>query len=158
MKLYMKQHVFTWGDRFSVYDEAGSEVYYVEGEVFTFGKKLHLYDLNGAELAYVEQELFTFLPKYHIYQNGMKIAEVVKEFALFAQEYRVCGLEWCVSGDWLAHEYEITDARDNMVVSVSKQWLTWGDTYEIQIADETDASAALAVVLVIDACLAQNNN
>ena len=42
MNLYIKQHIFTWGDKFSVYDEAGNVKYNVEGEIFTWGKKLHL--------------------------------------------------------------------------------------------------------------------
>lgn len=37
MNLYMKQRIFSWGDKFSIYDAAGNECYYVEGEVFTFG-------------------------------------------------------------------------------------------------------------------------
>ena len=47
MSLYIKQHIFSWGDQFSVYDESGNEKYFVEGEVFSFGKKLHLYDMQG---------------------------------------------------------------------------------------------------------------
>ena len=38
MKLYIKQKVFSWGDKFTVKDEAGRDRYYVEGEVFTFGR------------------------------------------------------------------------------------------------------------------------
>ena len=45
MKLYIKQKVFSWGDKFTVKDEAGRDRYYVEGEVFTFGRKLHVYDM-----------------------------------------------------------------------------------------------------------------
>ena len=56
MNLYIKQHIFTWGDRFSVYDEAGNEKYQVEGEIFTWGKKLHLCDMQGRELAFIEFE------------------------------------------------------------------------------------------------------
>lgn len=29
MNLYIKQHIFTWGDQFSIYDEAGNEKYRV---------------------------------------------------------------------------------------------------------------------------------
>ena len=60
MELYIKQRVFTWGDRFSVYDALEREQFYVEGEVFSFGKKLHLYDLNGQELAYIQQKVWSF--------------------------------------------------------------------------------------------------
>lgn len=152
MKLYIKQHVFTFGDKFSIYDEAGNEKYYVEGEIFTWGKKLHLYDLQGNELAFIEQEVLTFLPKYHISQNGTEIAEVVKEFTFFKREYSVNGLGWQVHGDFWDHEYEITD-NGNVIAAVSKEWMTWGDSYEISFGFGADEVTALAVVLVIDACI-----
>ena len=152
MNLYIKQHIFTWGDQFSIYDEEGREKYCVEGEIFTWGKKLHLSDLLGNELAFIEQELFTFLPKYHVSRNGARIAEVVKEFTFFKHEYSVNGLGWKVHGDFWDHEYEITDG-DRMIASVSKEWMTWGDAYEIRFGSSVDEVAALAVVLVIDACI-----
>ncbi|MBQ8447530.1 MAG: LURP-one-related family protein [Clostridia bacterium] len=158
MKLYIKQHVFTFGDKFSIYDESGNERYYVEGEVFTFGKKLHLYSLEGRELAYIEQKLFSFLPKYHIYINGNEIAEVVKEFAFFHNEYSVNGLGWRVDGNFLDHDYTV-ESEGRLIASVAKEWFTWGDAYEISIIDGIDPIPALAVVLVIDACIeAENNN
>jgi len=157
MKLYIKQRVFSWGDKFSIYDEAGNEKYHVEGEVFTLGKKLHLCDLQGNEIAYIAQELWTFLPKYQISRNGMQIAEVVKEFTFFKQEYTVNGLGWRVHGDFWSHEYEITN-NGSTVAAVSKEWMTWGDSYEIRFGADVDEIAALAVVLVIDACIAAQNN
>jgi uncharacterized protein YxjI len=38
MKLYIKQKVFSWGDKFTVKDATGNDRYFVEGEVFSFGK------------------------------------------------------------------------------------------------------------------------
>lgn len=152
MNLYIKQHVFTWGDKFSIYDEAGNVKYYVEGEIFSWGKKLHLYDVQGNELAFIEQEVLTFLPKYHISKNGVDIAEVVKEFTFFKHEYSVNGLGWQVHGDFWDHEYEITDGG-NVIAAVSKEWMTWGDSYEIRFGTGADEVTALAVVLVIDACI-----
>jgi uncharacterized protein YxjI len=152
MSLYIKQRIFTWGDRFSIYDENGNEVFYVEGEIFTFGKKLHIYDLSDNELAYIEQRLFTFLPKYDIYRGENNIAEIVKEFTFFKQEYSVNGLGWSVHGDFFDHEYEVVD-NDFVIASVSKEWFTLGDAYEINFAPGVDVVNALAVVLVIDACI-----
>lgn len=152
MNLYVKQKVFSWGDRFTVYDENGNERYGVQGEVFSWGKKLHLFDLAGIECAFVHQKLFSFLPRFFISRNGADVAEVVREFTFFHPEYTVKGFGWRVEGDLFAHEYEITDGT-RTVVTVSKQWMTWGDAYEICIAPEVDEVDALAVVLVIDACL-----
>jgi len=152
MSLYIKQHIFTWGDKFSIYDDAGNEKYYVEGEIFSWGKKLHLYDAQGTEVAFIEQELFTLLPKYHISCNGREIAEVVKEFTFFKPSYSVHGLNWQVQGDFWDHDYDII-RNGSVVASVSKEWMTWGDTYRIYFGDGVDEIVALAVVLVIDACI-----
>ena len=51
MKLYIKQKVFSWGDKFTVKDSNGEDRYYVEGEIFSWGKKLHVYDMRGNEVA-----------------------------------------------------------------------------------------------------------
>lgn len=155
MNLYVKQQVFTWGDRFTVYDEAEHVRYAVQGEVFSLGKKLHMFDLAGIECAFVHQKPFRFLPRFFISRNGNDVAEVVREFTFFRPSYTVKGFGWQVTGDFFAHEYEIKDGT-RTVVTVSKQWMTWGDTYEIRIAPGVDEVNALAVVLVIDACLETN--
>lgn len=158
MNLYLKQRVFSWGDKFAVYDANGDERYHVQGEVFSWGKKLHVYDLNGEEIAFIQQKVLSFLPKYHIFRDGVEIAEVVKEFTFFRNKYTVNGLGWQVDGDFMDHDYSITDGM-GVVVEVSKEWFTFGDAYHISIAQHADEINALAVVLVIDACIeAQQNN
>jgi len=157
MKLYIKQKVFSWGDKFHIYDEYQNSRYYVEGEVFSFGKKLHLYDPSGNECAFIHQKVWSFLPKYFISRGGIDVAEVIREFTFFRQEYTVEGLGWNVSGNFWAHEYEIRDSG-RTVAYISKHWFTWGDTYEIEIADDADEVMVLCVVLIIDAAIEQNNN
>lgn len=158
MKLYIKQKVFSWGDKFTVYDENGNDRYYVEGEVFTLGKKLHLLDTNRNEIAFIHQEIFSFLPRYYVTVNGAQIAEIKKEFTFFHHEYTVKGLGWSVSGDFFTHDFEVT-ANGQTVASVQKEWFTFGDAYAIDIAPAVNEINALAVVLVIDACIdAQNND
>ena len=158
MNLYMKQKVFSWGDKFDIYDSAGTPKYTVEGEVFSFGKKLHLYDLAGNELAFIQQKLFSWLPKYYISRPGFGDLQVVKEFTFFHPKYSVPELGWEVDGDFWDHDYEIAE-NGKMIASVSKEWFTFGDAYQISIGSYADEITALAVVLVIDACIeAQQNN
>lgn len=156
MNLYLKQKVFSWGDKFTVYDGNGEPVFYVKGEVFSFGKKLHLYDVSGEELRFIYQKLFSFRPKYYINKNGIDIAEVVKQITFFHQSYYVSGFNWNVEGDFFAHSYEILSPTGR-VARISKHWFTWGDTYEISTENGYDDIDVLAVVLVIDACLAAAN-
>ena len=157
MKLYIKEKVFSWGDQFSVRDETGREKYFVQGEIFSWGKKLHVTDAYGREVAFIKQELLTFLPCYHVYVQGRELARVRKEFSFFTPRYNVEGPGWEVTGSFWEHNYRITH-RGRPVVTISKEWMTWGDSYELTIADPADEIAALAVVLTID-CVneAQNN-
>ena len=45
------------------------------------------------------------------------------------------------------------DDGSKTVATISKEWFTWGDAYEIDVDDSVEPVLALAVVLVIDACL-----
>ena len=58
MNLYIKERVFTWGDKFDVCDRNGQMKYYVEGEIFSWGKKLHVYDRYNREVAFIKQKLW----------------------------------------------------------------------------------------------------
>ena len=149
MKLYIKEKVFSWGDKFTVKDEPGYDKYVVEGEVFTWGKKLHIYDMTGREVAFIKQEVWSFLPRYYVFCGGQQVAEIKKEFTFLFPKYSIEGLGWEIDGSFLAHEYEITQ-RGRSIVTISKEWMTWGDSYELNIANPADEILALAVVITID--------
>jgi uncharacterized protein YxjI len=158
MSLYMKEHVFSWGDKFSIYDDAGNVKYTVKGEVFSFGTKLHLFDVAGNEIAFIEQKIFTFLPRYSISQPNKGTVEVVKEFSFFIPKYSVNPLGWTIQGDFFSHEYEVA-SYGQTIAAVSKTWFSFGDAYAIRFGAGVDEVLALAVVLVIDACIdAQEND
>ena len=156
MKLYMKEKVFSWGDRFTVWDANGQEKYFVEGEVFSWGKKLHVYDKAGMEVAFIKQEVFSFLPRYYVFCAGEQVAEICKEFTFLFPKYRIDGLDWDIEGSFMAHDYTIRESGRE-IVRISKEWMTWGDSYELDIASGADEIVALAVVLTID-CVMESSN
>ncbi len=158
MKYYLKQHIFTWGDRFSIYAPDGSVAFGVQGEVFTFGKKLHLYDSFEHELAFIEQQIFTFLHTYNIYRGNAHIATVKKEFTFFTAEYSIPELGWKVRGDFLDRTYDIYDQYGNVIAQVYREWFTLGDAYAIDIESGVDPVNVLAVAVIIDAVISDQRN
>ena len=152
-KLFLKQKVFSWKDQGAVKNEAGEDVYFVEGEVFTLGKKLHLCDMTGNEVAYIQQKVWSWKPRFHVFLQGIQAAEIVKEFTFLRPKYSILGPGWYCEGDLMEHDYEIFSDSGNSIVRVHKVWFSWGDSYELDIADERDEALALAVVLAIDAVL-----
>lgn len=149
MKLLIKQNIFSWKDRFSIKDAEGNDRYFVEGELFSWGKKLHVYDTTGIEAAFIQQKVFSFLPRFFVFINGNQIAEITKEFTFFQPRYSIEGLGWEISGDFFSHEYCITE-NGRTIVTISKEWFTWGDFYTLEVEDQRDEILALAVVLSID--------
>ena len=156
MKLYIKEKVFSWTDEFTVLDHNGEPKYTVEGELFSWGKKLHVYDRTGREAAFIKQELFTWMPEYTVYTGSREIGTIKKEFTFFTQRYTVDSLGWEVEGSFWEHEFRI-HKNGRVIASMEKEWMTWGDSYEVTIHDPADELAALAVVLTID-CVAEADN
>lgn len=157
MKLLIEEKIFSWNDRFTVRGETGEDRYYVKGELFSWGKKLHVCDLSGREVAYIEQQLFTFRPRYAVYAGGTLIGEVVREFSFFRPSYTVEGAGWDVQGEFWAHDYTVY-RHGKPIVSIAKEWFTWGDCYVLNVRDPADEIQALALVLAIDCIMEQDNN
>ena len=153
-KLYIKQKVFSWKDKFSVYNAFGEDVYRVEGELISFGKKLHIYDIYDNETAFIHEKVFSLLPKYFISRNGEDIAEVQKKLTFLKARYEIPAFGWTVQGNFTDHAYTIASGSGT-VATISKKWFSWGDTYEIDAAQSADPVNVLAVVLIIDAVLAR---
>ncbi|MBR1781667.1 MAG: LURP-one-related family protein [Oscillospiraceae bacterium] len=148
-QLFMRQKVFSWKDRFSVQDEFGDDRYYVEGKLFSLGHQLYVMDANGEEVAFVKQKVPSLLSRYRVYVGEEQVAEIVRQFTLLRPRYTIVGPNWECVGNILAHDYEIIE-NGQTVVAIHKAWLSWGDTYEIDIAEWVDERLALAVVLAID--------
>ena len=152
MKLYIRQKVFSWKDRFTIKDEAGQDRYTVEGELLSFGKRLHIYDAAGQERAFVRQKLMTWLPRFDVELEGRDFCQITKKFSFLRPHYVIDGLDWEIHGSALAHDYQV-ECRGRSIVSIHKVWLSWGDCYELDIEDPRDELAALATVLAIDCVL-----
>ena len=156
MKLYLKQKVFSWRDRFTVKDESGNDRYVVEGKILTIGHKLFIYDMNGNEVAFIREKVLSWLDRFFIEMNGRVVCEVVKEFTFLKPKYRLEGLPWRMDGDFWGHNYSLHDGN-RQVMRLSKKWFSWGDSYELDIADSTNELMCLCVALAVDCALANQS-
>lgn len=149
MRLFIKQQVLSLKDRFDVKDEDGVDRYYVEGEWLTFAKKLRVYNQNSQEILYIEQKLWKFLPEFDLFIDGQNVATIKKELAFFSNNYVILGQDWQIEGSITAHDYVIKH-QGRVIADINKKWLSWGDSYEINIYDEEHLTVLLGIVIVID--------
>lgn len=159
MKLYIRQKVFSWRDSFEIKDETGTNKYYAQSEFLSLGHKLHVTDYSGQEVIYIQQKLLTFLPKFNVFIQGREYGYLTKDITFFKQSYSLPNVGIEVEGDFFAHEYVVRQ-NGRMIMQLSKEWLTWGDTYVLDIPDEDNELIGLAIMLAIDCerCSAERSN
>ncbi len=157
MKLLIKQRVFSWTDTYDVYDEIGNPVYYVKAEFFSFGHQIHVYEKStDREVGGVFQKLLTFLPTFEVNINGLTVGEIKKQFTFFKPQYEIDFNGWRVEGDFFGWDYDVYSG-ERPVAHITKEWLTWGDTYVIDIINPQDELMGLLLVIAIDAVNCSND-
>ncbi len=157
MKLLIKQRVFSWGDTYDIYDEAGNVKYVVKAELFAFGHQLHVYDALGNEVGQINQKLLTLMPQFEITVEGRMRGTIKKQFTFFVPKYDIDYNGWHAEGDMLGWNYEVYSGH-RAIMHVNKQWLSWGDTYTIDIVDERDELEGIMLVIAIDAANCDKND
>ncbi len=158
MKLYIKQRLFTWGDKFDVKDEEGASKYFIEGEVLSIPPRLHIYNESHEQVAMVARKLLTLTHAFEIYKDGVKTATIQKIIRLIHPEYAVDGKGWTVKGNFSAHDYKVTTREGDVIASIHKVWMSWGDSFEIEYDDPSIETELLAIVIAIDTALDDNVN
>ena len=153
MRYLMKQKLFSWGDDFTIKNEAGGDVFFVDGKAFSIGNKLSFQDMQKGELAFIRQKLLSWGPTYEITRNGVLAAVVKKHlFTLLRCRFTIDvpgpdDLE--AQGNFLDMEYIFTRAGQT-VAEVSKRWFSWTDTYGVDVQEGEDDVLILASTVVID--------
>lgn|SRR5687768_2358686 len=153
MRYIMRERILSWGDDFTIRNENGEDVYYVDGKVLSFGDKLTFKDAHGNQVALIDQKLLAIGPQYEIIRGGKTVAVVKKQlFTLFRARFTIDvpgpdDLE--AKGDFIDHEYSF-ERSGRQVARVSKKWFSFSDTYGIDIDDQEDDVLVLASAVVID--------
>jgi uncharacterized protein YxjI len=153
MRYLMREKLFCFGDDFTIKNEAGQDLFFVDGKALSFGDKLSFQDMQKHELAFIRQKLLSWGPTYEITRNG-ELAGVVKKhlFTLFRCKFTVDvpgpdDLE--AQGSFMDMEYKFSRAG-RTVAEVSKRWFSFSDTYGVDIMDGEDDVLILASTVVID--------
>lgn len=158
MNLYIRQKIFSFGDKYNVFNEQEQPVFTVHGEIFTFGAKIHVCDLAGNELYYIQQKLFRFLPEYHIFNGENLCAVIKKELSFFKPRLFIQSQfgDFNIEGNLFGMDFEIRNG-DLPVGEIHKKWLSFGDTYELIVHNPDDAAFFSTMVIAIDNCLHNEN-
>lgn len=156
MKLYIKQKLFSFKDRFNIKDENEVDILQVEGKVFSFGKQLSIKTMDLEEVAYVKQKVFNFLPTFEITLND-EVHVLKKQLTFFKPAYALPSLNIRIEGNFTAHQYTIL-REDLVIANISKAFFSFADSYEVEILEDKDMKIVIAIVIAIDAVLSMERS
>lgn len=154
MRFIVRQKFFSIRDGFYIKDEAGRDMYHVQGKLFSLGKKLYLRDLAGNEL-FIKQRLFRLRARYDFLINDEVVAVVKRRwFPLFLKRYKVESDvfgDLKIKGNIMAWSFSIDTKDGHSLATVSKKILHINDTYAVDIFDKRFEMLGLGIAVMLDA-------
>lgn len=149
--LYAKQKVFKLEDHYPITDENGEAVYQVDQNFKFFGYEVHVSRDDGTPVFVIEQELLKFLPKFHVnFENGERMT-IQSRISFLKKKIDVeySGKNLSITGDVWDWDFALREG-EREVASVTRKFLTWGDTFTLEIFDDAYSDVAVAAMIAID--------
>ena len=154
IRYQMRQKLVSIGDDFYIKNEAGQNVFKVDGKVLRVRDLLVFEDLQGKKLCQIQKRMLHIKDTMAIDDaDGNKIAEVKKAIITSVRDRWTVkvrnGPDMDVQGNILDHEYEIKEGR-RKIAQVSKKWFRVRDSYGVEIAPDQEDVVILAITVAID--------
>lgn len=155
---YLKQKVFSFGDKYDVFDEHQNIIYHIKGKVFSLRNKMDMYK-NGALVYHMERKLFRFMPEFVLLnENQEMLATIKRKFMFVGGKLFIDSIygQMEIVGQVFQRDFQLIN-NGQLVMSVHKKWISWGDTYEISITDDQNEAFYVAMAILIDAIFHQSS-
>ena len=157
-QFYLKQKVFSFGEKYNVFDKNQNLVYHIKGQVFSIKNKMDMFKENQL-VFHFERKLFRFLPEYTMFTpSGEALATIKKNFTFIRGKLTVNSSygDMEVVGEIFQRDFTVSK-NGQEVMSVHKKWLSWGDSYEITIVEDEREAFYVALVILIDVIFHQSS-
>lgn len=149
MDFFIKQRVFSFRDQFTVFDRKKKPVYKVDGKFFSIGDQLAITTSEGVPVLQIKQHVFSLMPRYSIANDEKELCVVSKKMSFFRARYEIEPLGWTIEGSLFDHHYAVKDGTTT-IMTVEKEWLSWGDTYHLHVGDPRHETISVALMIVLD--------
>ena len=150
----MRQKLVAFGDDYYIKNEAGQNVFKVDGKMLRVRDFLQIKDMQGNVQCQVQERMIKIKDTMAIENaQGKEIGRVKKALISPLRDRWTVkikdGPDLDVQGNILDHEYEIKEGR-RKVAQVSKKWFRVRDTYGVEIAPDQEDVIILAATVALD--------
>lgn len=150
----MREKLVSIGNDFWIEDEAGDQVFKVDGKAMRVRDTLVIEDRQGNELCKTQERKLHIKDTMEIEgPDGHSLATIKKAIISPVREHfsvkMAEGPDLKIKGNILDHEYKIESGRSK-VAEVSKKWFRVRDTYGVEIEIGQNDVLILAITAVLD--------
>lgn len=151
-ELYLKQKVFKITDHYPILDKNQQVVYKVDQDFRLIGNTVHVSRANGERIFTINKKVIALLPQFTVdFTDGSSL--LIKQRLTFLRrkiDIKSSTMNLVVEGNWL--DLNFTVYKDGQAIGhLKKAWISWGDTYQLQILDPSYEVLFVAIVIAIDA-------
>ncbi len=156
MRYHIKEREWSFPEDFIVRDDGGSAVFEIRGAFVNIDDDLVLIDRSTSQelaRAHIRQHVPTLTLRYEIYRNDQLWAHLHDRFRLFHEDFKIetsAGSVMRIKGDTLRWDFSIIDETGHPLAHIGRQYSIFPDCYAIEIAENVDEVAMVALVIVMD--------
>ncbi|MDR3318389.1 MAG: hypothetical protein LBS99_03045 [Clostridiales bacterium] len=147
---YLKQKVFSIGEKFNFFDADQNVLYRSTGSFFSIPKEFTLFK-GEAAVTRIVRKVFSWLPQYEVIDiaSGNTLAVMKQRFS-FRQNFDITTGDGPlqVEGTVFGYSFSIRNPSGQTLVRTEKELLSWGDAYRIE-TDARTITTELALSLII---------
>jgi uncharacterized protein YxjI len=156
MRYHIKERAWSLPEDFIVRDDEGSAVFEIRGAFVNIDDDLVLIDCSTSQelaRAHIRQNMPSLTLHYEIHRNDQLWANLHDRFRLFHEDFKIDtgdGSVMRVKGDTVRWNFSIIDETGHPLAHIGHQNSILPDSYAIEVVQDVDAVAMVALVIVID--------
>lgn len=151
MRYLIRQKLISFGDDYTIKDENGRDVYFVDGKAFT--DKLSFEDMKGKQLLYIQRREGERVQTFEIHRDGALFATMTAPKLTFSECRFFVDVpgpdDYDARGDFQAHEFEFV-RKGEPVAKITRKHFALSDNYVVDVVDGEDTVLLLASAVVVD--------
>ena len=153
--IYLKQKVLSIREKFTFYDRNQKIIYKARGNLIALPKRYQLFDKKNTPKVEIVRAIFSFMPQFELYDvsTNHKICTIRKKFRIGRPilDMATPHGNYIIDGNIFAHDFRVYNHQNKQVINVQKQWISWGDAYEITVDTmQMPLHVAASIVIAID--------
>lgn len=156
MRFHIKERAWSLPEDFVVRDDDGSAVFEIRGAFVNINDDLVLIESSTRQelaRAHVKQHMPSLALHYEIHRNGQLWANMHDRFMFFHEDFKIetgDGSAMRVKGDTLRWNFSVIDQTGHTLAHIGHQYSMFPDCYAIEVAQDVDEVAMVALVIVMD--------